>query len=470
MKRSHQIITLSVGFLLGLIMAGYYAFTLSWLWLGLVIFGCIVLSQIRSKLGYMVIFGLGLMLGIGRMVIFVDNMPAQTIDDWQYQKVSLSGTVVGEPSWDDTRQYVFYLGNLRVDNRPVAGVIKVHALTGSVQEGYRVDTTGKLYRAMGRATSQLYYAPISILSTKQPWYVVIKNQFWRGLNIALAQPAAGFIMGLLVGARSMLSRDLQDVLGNIGLSHMVAVSGYNLTIIIAVIYHLIGRRWAWAGLVASLWFSFCFVVISGASASIVRAAVMVSLFLICRHYGRSLHLLSALGLGALITTLLDPSYLTSDLGWQLSFLSLLGIILLAGPIQSFLPQRFGVLGEILAVTLSAQIMTTPLLVYKFGFVSLVAPLANLLIMPLVPLLMLAGFMAGLVGMFAPHLAYWLMSPLRWLVLQVLDLTRYLASLSWSKTDTVVVSIVQLVFLYIVILAFSLVVSRRTPTRQASKLI
>lgn len=470
MKRSAQITVLAVGFLIGLALANYYIFAPNWLWLGLVIFGGVVLYRVRSILGYVVIFGLGLMLGIGRMVVFADNQPAQTIDAWQYQKVALSGTVVGEPSWDDRRQYVFFLSDLRMDGRAVAGTIKVHALTGSVQEGYRVGTTGKLYRAMGRATSQLYFAPVTILSVKQPWYVVIKNQFWRGLKIAVGQPVAGFMMGLLIGARSMLSRDFQDVLSSIGLSHMVAVSGYNLTIIIAVVYRLIGRRWAWAGLIASLWFSFCFVVVSGASASIVRAGVMVSLFLICRHYGRSLHLLAALGLGALATTLLDPSYLWGDLGWQLSFLSLLGIILLAGPIQSFLPKKLKVVGEILAVTLSAQIMTTPLLIYKFGFVSLVAPLANLLIMPLVPLLMLAGFVAGLIGMFAPHFAYWLMSPVRWGVLQVIDLARYLAHLSWTKTDQVGLPIVQLVSLYGVILGFSLILSRRASPRTTSKLI
>lgn len=176
---------------------------------------------------------------------------------------------------------------------------------------------------------------------------------------------------------------------------------------------------------------------------------MATLFMTASYWGRDLALEVCLALGALITLIINPTYLISDLSWQLSFLSLTGIIFLAPKIESLLPRRgkLAVLSEILAVTLAAQIATLPLVAYIFGRVSLIAPLANLIIMPLIPLLMLLGFVAGLAGMILPNLAYTLMSPIARLTDMIIASFNTMAAYKWSAIAVEQISAVKVAITY-----------------------
>ncbi|MCC7289062.1 ComEC/Rec2 family competence protein [bacterium] len=470
MKRSQQIVVAALGFLMGIALAQFYLFSINAAWLGVFAFGCVALLVVRSRIGLIILVGLGIMVGVGRYELFVARQPAQSIDRFYYEKVVVTGVVDGEPSWDDRRQYIFYLKDLRIDGVAVPGSLRIHSLVGSAREGYRIETKGKLYPSLGKAGGQLYYAPTLIVDVQVPWYITLKQSFYSGLQIALGEKLAGFMMGLLIGARSLIGKDLGDALSTVGLSHMVAVSGYNLTIIVALLYRIIGRRWRWAGFVVASWFCAFFVIISGASASIVRAAVMLFVLLLCRHFGRRLSMPAALGIGAIVTVGFNPAYLLGDLGWQLSFLSLLGIILFAPVIQGLLPKRFGIITEIVAVTLAAQLTTAPLIAYHFGVLSLIGPLANVLIMPIVPILMLAGFVAGTVGVVLPGVAFALLTPIRFVGEQIIDLIYYLASLRWSQIGESALPQLTMLTAYSILLVFALIGARRRRIQSASNLI
>ncbi len=379
----------------------------------------------------------------------INAQPTHTIAGYQFYKTTVSGEVYGDPYWDANRNFIFYMRELKIDGRKVPGEMRIKSLIGNAKEGYRVQVTGKVWPIMGKTGSQISYAKPILISTSQPVLVRVKSSFVGGVRRALPEPAASFMVGILIGARSNLPKYLQDNLNSIGLSHIVAVSGYNLTILTIALARVLGKRWRWGNLVLSLWIILGFVLLTGASPSILRAGIMATLFMTASYWGRDLALEVCLALGALITLIINPTYLISDLSWQLSFLSLTGIIFLAPKIESLLPRRgkLAVLSEILAVTLAAQIATLPLVAYIFGRVSLIAPLANLIIMPLIPLLMLLGFVAGLAGMILPNLAYTLMSPIARLTDMIIASFNTMAAYKWSAIAVEQISAVKVAITY-----------------------
>lgn len=449
MKRAGQIIIFTIGFICGIAAASFFYFQPNWLWSVVIIIIALALFKIKSKLGHLLFIALGLIAGTAYMSWHSSAQPHHTISDHQFYKTTVSGEVYGDPYWDADRNFVFYMRELKIDGQRVPGEVRVKSLIGNAKEGYRVQVTGKVWPIMGKTGNQISYAKPILISTRQPVLVRIKSSFVGGVRRALPEPAASFMVGILIGARSNLPKYLQDNLNSIGLSHIVAVSGYNLTILTIALARVLGKRWRWGNLVLSLWAILGLVLLTGASPSILRAGIMAALFMIATYWGRDLALEVCLALGALVTLIINPAYLTSDLSWQLSFLSLAGIIFLAPKIESLLPRRgkLAVLSEILAVTLAAQIATLPLVAYTFGRVSLIAPLANLIIMPLIPLLMLLGFVAGLAGMILPNLAYTLMSPIAKTTELTIAALNTMATYKWSAIAVEQVSAIKVAVTY-----------------------
>jgi len=212
-------------------------------------------------------------------------------------------------------------------------------------------------------------------------------------------------IGLVLGGSEGFSASVKTALVASGTSHLVAVSGYNISIITVIIFRFLrrlgGRNLA-AGL--SLVFLIVFPLLAGLTPSVFRAAIMGALYLVGRLLGRPRALLDALFVAALAMTLTNP-YVLWDVGFQLSFAATFGLIW-AVPLAEYfsaLLRRGGVVlqevGGVLTETLVAQLFTLPILLLAFGRVSLVAPLTNLLILPLVPAAMLLVALA-LGGFFA----------------------------------------------------------------------
>ncbi len=460
MRRSTQILLAAIGLMCGIVFAKHYGGGLSWptlAWLLLAVAAGFVLR--KSALLYVITFLLACVFGLIRQGCYQSSLPTTTIDAAQFSKVTVAGTVTGEPFWDDKRNYVFYLDHLELDGKPVAGELRVKSLLGNAREGYLVRVQGKVMPSLGKASSAMSYAKVTVVSMRQSLLTQAKSEFSKGVRRALPEPAASFVLGILLGARSTLPKSLQDLMALIGLSHLVAVSGYNLTIITLAVQRLVGKRWQWAGLVATLWLIVGFVVLTGAPASIVRAGIMSTLFLLSTYYGRRLEVLTCLALGIIITLGWNPSYIT-DLGWQLSFLALGGIVLLTPVVQTFIPKRFGVIGEIAAVSIAAQLATLPLIAITFGTVSLVAPLANVLILPLVPLLMLVGFVVGLLGILAPGAAFTLSQPIAWLVSGLIDGMRYLGGLPMAGIQNAAPRLSMVAIVYGLLIVVAMIARQR----------
>ncbi|GBD07781.1 ComE operon protein 3 [Candidatus Thermoflexus japonica] len=258
------------------------------------------------------------------------------------------------------------------------------------------------------------------------------------LREILPDPEAGLLIGILLGDESSIPWQVEQAFARSGLSHIVAISGYNITLLTAlsltIFTRLLGRRIALWGTLILIPVYALFV---GASASVVRASIMGALTVIAWMLGRSSDALNALSLSAFLMTLWDPAAM-EDIGFQLSFAATMGLLFLAPPLEAWAqgtmarlfrdPQAatlVEILREALLVSLAAQIATAPLMLYHFRELSLVAPLANLLTLPMQPLVMALGIPAAigamLVGRLAAPLGWAAWWPLAWTI-RIADLT------------------------------------------------
>lgn len=457
MKRIIQIIIISLGFVVGLVYGAHYV-TAPELALTVAAYCLLSLLVVRSKLGYLLIAVVGLCLGIWRAELNYQNVPSYDYNAFIAQKVVVAGTVANQPSWDNQGEYNFELTNVVINGITYQNNLRIKALTGLAKQGNRVSVAGRLWPTLGRTEAGIRYAKVDVLSPTQPPHVRAKEWFVGRIQQDIPKPASDLMIGLLIGERSLLSQDTQDMLTKLGLSHIVAVSGYNLSILAGLLDRLLNGRWRWGGLALSLWGIWGFVFLTGAGASILRAGIMCTIFLVLRYYGRERAVLPALGLCAIVMLTINPTYLWSDLSWQLSFLSLLGIVVITPRIQAILPSRPRLLIELLAVTLAAQLATLGLVAYKFGQISLVAPLANLVVMPAVPPLMFAGLGLVMLGLLVPNLTAPLGNLVGVAISKLIELLNYMASWQYAQVVIIQPSLWQVACYYAMLTAWVLLTS------------
>ena len=249
--------------------------------------------------------------------------------------------------------------------------------------------------------------------------LVLKKKFIGIFDKILPEPKSSFLAALLVGARRTLPDDLVNAFNKTGTSHIVAISGYNISIISIMIlnflsYLFLPRRLIFWIVITGI---LIFTLIAGAGASVVRAAIMGGLLVLAGREGRFYRVTNAIVFAGAAMLFFNPYLLRYDTGFQLSFLAALGLICLAphfnrwfAGLPNFLSFRTN-----LAATLSAQIMTFPIIFWEFGRISLIATLANVLILPAIPTTMLFGFLAGLSGFISLKIAEILVLP-AWILL------------------------------------------------------
>ena len=211
-----------------------------------------------------------------------------------------------------------------------------------------------------------------------------------GLVRTVPEPEASLGAGILLGVRAGIDPAVRDAFAVAGLSHVVAISGWNVAIVVALIAighapaarahgaHRAGPRGG--GAVAG------YVVLVGASPAVVRAALMAGALVAARLGGSPAHAASALMAAVVVMLLVTPTALW-DMGFQLSALATAGLIVLAAPIEARLSRWPAWIRTPVALTVAAQLATLPVLLATFEQVSLVAPLANVIVVPLIPAVM-----------------------------------------------------------------------------------
>ncbi len=270
------------------------------------------------------------------------------------------------------------------------------------------------------------------------WILKFKKGVEQIINKTISEPQAALLGGILLGSRRGLPTELMDQFNRVGITHIIAISGYNITIIVSVLMTL--AKFLYINRKKVLWFIFpsliIFVILTGLSASVVRATIMGLLVVVAGQVGRKSNPKNILIAAAVVMSVCNPFVILWDSGFQLSFLATCGLMFLSEKLKKYfarVPEIFG-LQENLVSTFSAIIMTLPLILFNFKRLSLIAPIANLLVLPTIPLAMLLGFVQIIVGSFSVALGQ-VVGWSSWLILSyVVKVTEILALLWWSAVD------------------------------------
>ncbi|MBI3537975.1 MAG: ComEC/Rec2 family competence protein, partial [Chloroflexi bacterium] len=286
---------------------------------------------------------------------------------------------------------------------------------------------------------RVYSAP-KIIAREQgnPFFAALYAFRHRALDTVYAifpEPAASLLAGILLGVDSGIPSDLRDAFSATNTAHIIAISGFNVSIIAGILTQLARRVWsAGRATIIVLVGLAGYTLLVGASASVLRAAIMGALVVIAAYLNRSSTAYIALAVAAFVMTALNP-FTLFDLGFQLSFLATLGLILYTEPLEKLFARviarsRFASLtvnsatkqspnsnleiasssrsARLLAMTkdtfistLAAQITTTPLIIFAFHRLSIIGLVTNFLVLPAQPAVMIWGGLATLVGMIAP---------------------------------------------------------------------
>lgn len=215
-------------------------------------------------------------------------------------------------------------------------------------------------------------------------------------------PSSALAAGILLGSQSAkLPHEVFSDFQKTGLTHILAVSGFNIVILVSALgaaFTIFPRKIASATILVIL---FLFVLLTGATPSVVRAGIMGSLSVVARLAGRRSAGLRALGITAAAMLIFDFSII-ADIGFQLSFAATAGLILLAKPFDNFFASKcrlpeWGGIREIWSSTLAAQVFTLPLILFYFQGFFLLSPIVNVIILPFIPYLMLGSFLALIFG-------------------------------------------------------------------------
>ncbi len=285
--------------------------------------------------------------------------------------------------------------------------------------------------------------------------IAMRRIFENKINQVLPQPEGALAIGLLLGGSGGLSKEIQSDFSRTGMTHIVAVSGYNVTIIAEYLILLGIALGLWRK--QAIWFAIVgialFVIMSGLPASAVRAGVMSGILLWAMKNGRLSSCENAIIFAGAIMLFLNPLLLRWDVGFQLSFLATLGIVLTSDFWEKSFVKQHKALGisEAITLSLSAQIFVLPIIAYNFHLTSLISLLANVFILPVIPLSMLLVFLVMVFGLLWTPLSL----VFAWLAFVLLayeiKLIHLLAEFPWASVGVEKVNVWWIAIYYIILI-------------------
>ncbi|MDO8591829.1 MAG: ComEC/Rec2 family competence protein [bacterium] len=405
------------------------------IWSILLIAPCLLLLKLKKITSLLLVVFLGLSLGLWRGGVYMQKLGQ--LKSLTGQNVTIEATATSDSVYAQATQLEFTASHAHLvqgtslysDGKVLAGNFKVSGFgEAMIYRGDKVQISGKLYPSRGANQARISYAQLKRTGLDNSWINRFTRRFSAGMQSALPEPNSSFGMGLLIGQRNTLPSELTNQLIMVGLVHIVAVSGYNLTILVRAMARLrFGSKYH--RLLASLALISIFILMTGFSASIVRAAIVSTLGLWAWYYGRKIRPVLILAFTAALTALFNPFYIWGDLGWYLSFLAFFGVLIISPMVVSKLFKRQPkLLISVAFDTLAAEVMTLPLIMAMFGQLSLVGLLTNVLVVPLIPFAMLLSAVAAAAGMLAPAIAGWLAWPANLLLTYILDIVKLFAGI------------------------------------------
>jgi len=336
------------------------------------LFLSIMIGAVRRRSAMAVVITLltGLYIGGWQGSIYMRKLAL--FDSYYNQTVTLVGTAMNDGVYGKQTALTFDLNGLMVKEtgQSLVGSVGVSGFgENMVFRGDVLEVSGKMRAGTGSHQGWMSFAKLRVVRRDTSLIEQVRHKFSAGMLSALPEPLGSFAMGLLIGQRSGLPEATSEDLLHVGLVHIIAVSGYNLTIILRAGVTLFGSRSKYQTMVFSISLISVFLLLTGSSASIVRASIVSAMSIAAWYYGRAFKPVTLILLAAAGTALVNPLYIWGDMGWYLSFLAFYGVMIL-GPLvhERLLPPlvRDNMLVGIGMESLCAEVMTLPIVLHVFG--------------------------------------------------------------------------------------------------------
>lgn len=297
----------------------------------------------------------------------------------------------------------------------------------------------------------------SIFSFAYAKILTVKHKLREVLFERLPPPESVILGAMVLGDQSAMTQGMKDALNKTGLRHIIAISGQHVVILSAMVMSfLLGAGlWRKQAILLSAILIALFIILSGAEASAVRAGIMGSILFAGQYMGRVQDSLRLLVFAATLMLMQNPLLLLYDVGFQLSCLAVFGIIVSFGFFKKVLekvPETFGV-KDMMAMNFAAQAFTLPILIYNFGYISLVGVLTNILVLPIISVLIGAGFVFLIAGALFPFLGFVLSFPVFFLLAYFNFVMEFFGKLPFSQLALDNVSPAWLLLAYVPLVFF-----------------
>lgn len=455
----------SVGIVSGLVGAPFLPLRFSMVQV-IMLLAIVGLCLIRARMTVRIfcVFSIGFVIGFFRG----DTVYTQLYgyDQYMGQEVIVEGTIVEDIGIGKNGALQFRVQSVRIDGESLPGTVWISTSSDiPFRRSDKVSVQGIVRDGFGNIPASVQNAKIIEAERERGGDLAIEFRDWfaGGIRQAIPEPEASLGAGFLLGQRSALPEDLDDRLRLLGLTHIVVASGYNLTILVRFARAAFAKVSKYLAAASAGTMIISFLLVTGFSPSMSRAALVAGISLMAWYFGRSLHPLVILPFAAALTGMLQPSFVWGDLGWYLSFASFAGIMLLAPLLQHYfwgLHKEPGAIRRVVIETLSAQLVTLPIISLMFGQYSPLAIPANVLIVPLIPFAMLLTFFAGVAGVAIAATSWVIGLPATWILEYMTGTTALLATLPWAQGE-LEIGVAHLVFGYVALLVLIIVLWLRT---------
>ena len=393
----------SVGVISGTILAlvfriNYFAST----WWVAVVVGLFLYAFIRPRAFLIVV------MFVAGMILAFFRSSSELIGEYYIRQffdktVVVTGVIDGDPETDEKGTKIKLNDLVFGESGEVklAGSLYISAYKNyKLARGDVVTLFGKLAAGFGTYAGYMYRPNIVKHQRPEPGDLVLKVRNWFSARIKklIPEPEVNLGMSYLLGMKSGLPDDLSENLRIVGLVHIVVASGAHLSILVEIAKKIFGKISRMTSLIFSLIFILFFMAMVGWTPSILRAGVMAMLTLVTWFVGRKISPIRMIITVMAGTLLINPMFVI-NLGWLLSFASFGGIMILGPKFTKYFygEKKPGFIGETVVTTLSATLMTLPIMLYYYGTISLISVVANLLILPTLSYAMGLVFLAGVVS-------------------------------------------------------------------------
>ncbi len=363
------------------------------------------------------------LLGVWRYQISFPPRNQDYVGFYNGRREDFIAKVVKEPEETDSNVGLT-LGKIKIGEKEIKGKVLVNVPLYSPyrkndflqiscflkQPGMIEDFNYKEYLARYDIYSVCYWPEIGVLEKGNPRGIMagifrFKDKSKELIDWYFSEPQGSFLSALLLGFKKEIPGEAREWFARTGTAHILAISGLHVSILCQIIaFFLTGillirrQKVFWPTVIIIVFF----VLMSGASASAVRAAIMGLGVVWAQRIGRPQAGKRILLYTAVVMLCFNPKLLKADVGFQLSFLAVLGIGFLSPVLNGYFGKipdfRYFPLRQYLATTLGAQIFVLPLVLYRFGNLSLISPLINILVLSVTPLIMVLGLLFVIFGL------------------------------------------------------------------------